>query len=113
MHMTAVLTPVEEGGFVALNPETGTATQGETFEEALRNLREAVELYLEDMPPNANGATIITSFDVEQSNVGGSDALDDNMMRGLVQEGLASGVLDADPRDVLRQIMVDRPSRRG
>ena len=33
MELTAVLTPAEEGGYVALNPETGTTTQGETVEE--------------------------------------------------------------------------------
>ena len=48
--MTAVLTPAEEGGFVALNPETGTTTQGETFAEALENLREATSLFLEEFP---------------------------------------------------------------
>ena len=40
MERTAVLTPAEEGGFIALNPETGTTTQGETVEEAVANLRE-------------------------------------------------------------------------
>ena len=35
MELTAVLTRAEEGGFVALNPETGTTTQGETVEEAV------------------------------------------------------------------------------
>jgi predicted RNase H-like HicB family nuclease len=30
MEMTAVLTPADEGGYVALNPETTTTTQGET-----------------------------------------------------------------------------------
>lgn len=35
MELSAVLTPAPEGGFVALNPETGTTTQGETIEEAL------------------------------------------------------------------------------
>ncbi|MSP97490.1 MAG: type II toxin-antitoxin system HicB family antitoxin, partial [Betaproteobacteria bacterium] len=29
MDLTAVLTPAEEGGYIALNPETGTTTQGE------------------------------------------------------------------------------------
>ncbi len=29
MELTAVLTPAEEGGYVALNPETGTTTQGD------------------------------------------------------------------------------------
>lgn len=48
MQLTAVLMPAEEGGFVALNPETGTTTQGESIEEALANLREATELYLEE-----------------------------------------------------------------
>jgi len=52
MTLNAVLTPAEEGGFVALNPETGTTTQGETVEEALANLREATELYLEEFPSN-------------------------------------------------------------
>jgi len=34
--------------FVALCPELDIASQGRTVEEALRNLREAVELYFED-----------------------------------------------------------------
>jgi predicted RNase H-like HicB family nuclease len=38
MELTAVLTFADEGGYVALNPETGTTTQGETVEEALANL---------------------------------------------------------------------------
>ena len=42
--------PAPEGGFTALNPETGTTTQGESVEEALANLREATELYLEEFP---------------------------------------------------------------
>lgn len=50
MELTAVLTPAEEGGYIALNPETGTTTQGETVEEALSNLREATSLYLEAFP---------------------------------------------------------------
>ena len=45
MELTAVLTPADEGGFVALNPETGTTTQGETIEEAVSNLRDATALY--------------------------------------------------------------------
>ncbi len=49
MPLTAVLTPAEEGGFTAFNPETGTTTQGETVDEAVANLREATELYVESM----------------------------------------------------------------
>jgi predicted RNase H-like HicB family nuclease len=48
MELTAVLTRAEEGGFIALNPETGTTTQGETVEEAVSNLKEATALYLSE-----------------------------------------------------------------
>lgn len=64
MQVTAVLTPAEEGGFVAFNPETGTTTQGESVEEALANLREAVELYLEEQPVMAGGAPLVTMLTV-------------------------------------------------
>jgi predicted RNase H-like HicB family nuclease len=64
MQVTAVLTPAEEGGFVALNPETGTVSQGESVEEAVANLREAVELYLEDFTMTFHGASLVTTFDV-------------------------------------------------
>lgn len=50
MEFTAVLTPAKEGGYVALNLETGTTTQGETFEEAMANLKEATALYLSEFP---------------------------------------------------------------
>lgn len=55
MQLTAVLIPAEEGGFVALNPETGTTTQGESVDEALANLQEATELYLTEFPLAARG----------------------------------------------------------
>ena len=64
MQVTAILNHAEEGGFVALNPETGCVTQGETIDEALANLREAVELYLEDFPLKTTGAPFVTTFDV-------------------------------------------------
>jgi predicted RNase H-like HicB family nuclease len=62
-----MLSPAEEGGFVALNPETGTTTQGETVEEALANLREATELYLEEFPLSKVGTSLLTTFEVERS----------------------------------------------
>lgn len=37
----------EEGGYSSLCPELDVASQGATVEEALANLREAVELFLE------------------------------------------------------------------
>jgi antitoxin ParD1/3/4 len=32
-------------------------------------------------------------------------------LRGLVAEGLASGVIDKEPEDVLREIMAEHPAR--
>ena len=40
----------EDDMYVAECPEVGTASQGETIEEALANLKEATELYLEEFP---------------------------------------------------------------
>jgi predicted RNase H-like HicB family nuclease len=64
MQLTAVLIPVAEGGFVALNPETGTTTQGESIEEALANLQEATELYLEEFSVTSYGKPLLTTFEV-------------------------------------------------
>lgn len=66
MELTAVLTPAEEGGFVALNPETGTTTQGETIEEAVANLREATALYLLEFPMSPTGHPVVTVFTVPE-----------------------------------------------
>lgn len=64
MLLTAVLIPAEEGGFVAYNPETGTTTQGESVPEAISNLREATELYLEEFPLEQVGQALLTTFEV-------------------------------------------------
>ena len=66
MELTAVLTPAEEGGFVALNPETGTTTQGDTIEEAVANLREATALYLSEFPLLSTGHPVVTVFTVPE-----------------------------------------------
>jgi len=62
--LTAVLIPAPEGGFTALNPETGTTSQGESVEEAVANLREATELYLEEFPLKSTGQPLVTTFQV-------------------------------------------------
>ena len=64
MTLTAVLTPDPEGGYVALNPETGSTTQGETASEALDNLREATELFLEEFPLASSGRPLLTTFEI-------------------------------------------------
>jgi predicted RNase H-like HicB family nuclease len=64
MLLTAVLLPAPEGGFTALNPETGTNSQGETVEEAVANLREATELFLEEFPHQVSGLSVVTTFEI-------------------------------------------------
>lgn len=67
MNVTAVLTPAPEGGYTAYNPETGTVSQGETLEDAVASLREAVTLYLEEFPFSAAGASFVTTFSIPEN----------------------------------------------
>jgi predicted RNase H-like HicB family nuclease len=55
----------EEDLFVAECSEVGTVSQGRTIEEALANLKEATELYLEEFPMEAKPErAIVTTFEV-------------------------------------------------
>ncbi|GBC79344.1 hypothetical protein HRbin09_00560 [bacterium HR09] len=48
MRVKVVLEASEEGGYTVYVPSLpGCISEGETMEEALRNIREAIELYLE------------------------------------------------------------------
>jgi predicted RNase H-like HicB family nuclease len=65
--MTRTLTAVlhKEGDlFVAECPEVGTVSQGADIEEALRNLREATEVYLEEFPLEQSSRPLVTTFEV-------------------------------------------------
>ena len=66
MKLTAVLTPVPEGGYVALNPETGTTTQGQTVEEAPDKRCEATMLFVEEFSLPVTGRPLLTSFHVPE-----------------------------------------------
>jgi predicted RNase H-like HicB family nuclease len=60
----------EDGLYVALCPELDVASQGKSVEEALRNLKEALELYLEDEDvekPSKVEAPIVTIVKVDVS----------------------------------------------
>lgn len=46
--------------------EVGTVSQGHMVEEALANLKEATELYLEEFPVVEDIKPIITVFDVSK-----------------------------------------------
>jgi len=48
MKITVVLEPQEEGGYTVYVPSlSGCISQGDTKEDALQNIKEAIELYLE------------------------------------------------------------------
>jgi predicted RNase H-like HicB family nuclease len=64
MTFTAVLIPDADGGYVALNPETGSTTQGDTVSEALDNLKEATQLFLEEFPLASTGRPLLTTFEI-------------------------------------------------
>ena len=56
--MKVVLEPSEEGGFTVYVPSLpGCISEGRTEDEAMANIREAIELYLEpvddDFPPES------------------------------------------------------------
>ena len=59
--LTAIL-HWEEDVYVAECPEVGTASQGDTVEEALASLKEATELYLEEFPLFSTSPRIVTTF---------------------------------------------------
>jgi predicted RNase H-like HicB family nuclease len=60
--LTAVLH--KEGKlYVAECPEVGTVSQGDTVEEAVVNLKEATELYLEEFPLPEVNRPLLTTFE--------------------------------------------------
>ena len=59
---TAVINK-EDDLYVAECPEVGTASQGYTIEEAVANLKEATELYLEEFPLPDVSRPILTTFE--------------------------------------------------
>ena len=54
----------EQEIYVAECPEIGTASQGKTIDEAVSNLKEATELYLEEFPIKEKRKTWMTTFEV-------------------------------------------------
>jgi predicted RNase H-like HicB family nuclease len=65
LTLTAIIYPDSETDWlVAECPEIGTASQGKTEAEALANLKEATELYLESFPQARPQPAKITHFEL-------------------------------------------------
>ena len=66
--LTAIIYPGDTRRWlVAFNPETGTTSQGKTVEHALKNLKEATELYLEEVELPRRSGAILATFEVEHA----------------------------------------------
>ncbi len=51
MKLKVILEPSDEGGFTVYVPSLpGCISEGNTLEEAMQNIREAIDLYLEEEP---------------------------------------------------------------
>ena len=65
-EMSVFTAVVQKGSnlYVAQCPEVGTASQGETIEEAVKNLQKATALYLEEFPVKPIARPLVTTFEV-------------------------------------------------
>lgn len=56
MNLKVILEPSNEGGYTAIVPSLpGCISEGDTRDEALANIREAIELYLEPVEDDSAG----------------------------------------------------------
>lgn len=64
--MTILTAVIHKDGdvYIASCPEVGTASQGNTIENAIDNLKEATELYLEEFPIQNEFRTLLATFEV-------------------------------------------------
>lgn len=59
-----VIIEQEENWYVAKCIDNNVASQGKTIEEALKNLKEAIELYLENENPVMPKTVLVTTLEV-------------------------------------------------
>ena len=62
---STIIIQQEENWYVATSVESGVASQGKTIDEAINNLKEALELYYENNVPEPQSSPIfITTLEV-------------------------------------------------
>ncbi|OGF64847.1 hypothetical protein A2Z53_02255 [Candidatus Giovannonibacteria bacterium RIFCSPHIGHO2_02_42_15] len=70
VYKSAAIITREGKWFVARSAELGVVSQGKNIEEAKKNLQEAIELYLEDMPKErkylSKEAPFVTAVDISR-----------------------------------------------
>ncbi len=69
MKFDIVLEKQKEGGYTVYVPSLpGCISQGETEKEAITNIREAIEMYIEEINSNKL-KTMLNSFSIKQTQV--------------------------------------------
>ena len=67
MKLKIVLEPSDEGGFTVYVPSLpGCISEGDTEEEALKNIKEAIELYIKPIEDQATGDCLNRNIRYEQ-----------------------------------------------
>ncbi|TSC93801.1 MAG: hypothetical protein CEN87_751 [Parcubacteria group bacterium Licking1014_1] len=68
-HKLTIIINKEKKGYVATSVDLGVVSQGKTIEEAQNNLKEVIELYLEDNPKAkleiAESAPLVTTLELK------------------------------------------------
>ena len=65
MKLNVILEPSDEGGYTVVVPALpGCISEGDTREEALQNIREAIELYLEPVEDDQTFAPDVESLEL-------------------------------------------------
>ena len=63
VHTLTAVIHKEDDLYVAECPEIGTVSQGQNIEEAVANLKEATELYLQEFPMPQVSRVVLTTFE--------------------------------------------------
>ena len=77
IRVREVVEPAPEGGFVSLCPELGVASQGETIDDALTSLQEAIETFLDTLAElgdretylNERGVKVFLAEPLEETSI--------------------------------------------
>ncbi len=65
MNIRIILEPSDEGGYTAVVPALpGCISEGNTREEALKNIREAIGLYLEPVEDDLNFSPVAEQIEI-------------------------------------------------
>ena len=78
MQFKVILEPSDEGGFTVYVPSLpGCISEGDTLEDALKNIREAINLYLEPVEDDLSPLMVESLLSLQPT---GDDAFEDMLL---------------------------------